>query len=97
MPQKAQSIPLPAELLDAVDATVGPDERSRFVTRAVAATLLHRRLAQADGDPGIEPWWPLDDLDFVVLRSGEVWLEGDGEGDGMVRHTGGGGQHTGEE
>ena len=78
MPKEAQSIPLPTELLDAVDAAVGPDARAHFVTRAVAAALLARRLAETDGDPGLEPWWPMEDLDFVMLRSGEVWLAGDG-------------------
>ncbi|MDP7115294.1 MAG: hypothetical protein QGH45_25180 [Myxococcota bacterium] len=73
-----ESIPLPAKLLDAVDAQVGPDERQRFVARAVAAALLQRRLARTDGDPGLEPWWPLDEVDFVMLSSGEVWLA-DGE------------------
>lgn len=79
MPKEAQSIPLPTKLLDAVDASVGREARQRFVTRAVAAALLQRRLAETDGDPGLEPWWPMEDLDFVMLRSGEVWLAG---GDG---------------
>ncbi len=71
-----ESIPLPAELLDAVDAHVGSDERQRFVARAVAAALLRRRLA--GGESGLEPWWPVDDLDFVMLDGDEVWLA-DGE------------------
>lgn len=76
MPREPSSIPLPRSLLDAVDASVGQDRRSEFVTHAVSAALLRRRLFHAEGDPGVEPWWPLEEMDFVVLSSGEAWLQG---------------------
>lgn len=79
MPRESHSIALPAALLDAIDADIDPAERDRFVSRAVAAALLQRRLRDAGGDAGLEPWWPMDDLDFVVLRNGEFWLTAEEE------------------
>jgi hypothetical protein len=75
MPREPSSIPLPRALLDAVDDSVGPDRRSEFVSRAVSAALLRRKLFHAQGDPGVESWWPLEEMDFVLLSSGEAWLQ----------------------
>ena len=75
MPHDSDSIPLPRPLLEALDETVDPAERPRFIHDAIAAALLHRRLAQAGDDPGVEPWWPLQRADFVILSSGEYQLE----------------------
>ena len=79
MPQDPDSIPLPPPLLDAIDDVVPPGERARFVADAVAAAVLRRRLAARDGDPGLEPWWPLDRDEFLILSSGEYRLERAGE------------------
>jgi hypothetical protein len=62
-----------------VDASVGSEQRGEFVTRAVSAALLRRKLADGRGDPGVEPWWPLEEMDFVLLSSGEAWLRGSEE------------------
>ena len=79
MPRESTSIPLPRALLDAVSASVGPAAAPDFVKRAVSAALLRRKLFDGRGDPGVEPWWPLEDMDFVLLSSGEAWRKDDGE------------------
>jgi hypothetical protein len=81
MPHDSDSIPLPAPLLDALHQEIEPDERSRFVADAVAAALLHRRLAERGEDPGLEPWWPLDRAEFMILSSGEYRLQRREEGE----------------
>jgi len=77
MSQRAPSIPLPPELLEALTLAVGIEQRQRFVADAVTRALLLRRLAAEREDPGIEPWWPIDDADFLLLSSGEFWLAGE--------------------
>ncbi len=79
MPRESSSIPLPRDLLEAVTASVGPNAAPEFVARAVSAALLRRRLFDGRDDPGVEPWWPLEEMDFVMLSSGEVWLKDDAE------------------
>ncbi len=81
MPQDADSIPLPAPLLDALADVVDPEERTRFVADAVAAAVLHRRLSAQQGDPGLEPWWPLERAEFLILSSGEYRLQRREEGE----------------
>ncbi len=53
---------------------MGLDRRGEFVSRAVSAALLRRKLFHDAGDPGVEAWWPLEEMDFVLLSSGEAWL-----------------------
>ena len=77
MPQQALSIPLPADLLEALDRAVDTDQQQRFVAEAVTRALFLRRLTAEREDPGIEPWWPIDDADFLMLSSGEFWLAGE--------------------
>mgnify|MGYP006971753298 CR=1 FL=1 len=75
MPSESSSIPFPRDLLEAVHASVGPDASPDFVARAVAAALLRRRLFDGPGDPGVESWWPIEEMDFVMLSSGDAWLK----------------------
>lgn len=77
MPQQPLSIPLPQELLEALDRAVDSGEQPKFVAEAVARALVLRRLTAECEDPGIEPWWPIDDADFLMLSSGEFWLAGE--------------------
>ena len=79
MPRESSSIPFPAELLEAVDASVGPDASPEFVARATAAALLRHRIFDGRPDPGLERWWPIEELDFVMLSSGDVWLSAEDE------------------
>ena len=80
MARESSSIPFPRALLEAVNASVGPGASPEFVARAVAAALLRRKIFDGRTDPGVERWWPIEDMDFVMLSSGDVWLKGDGDG-----------------
>ena len=54
---------------------MGPDRRQQFVADAVTRALLLHTLTESHEDPGIEPWWPIEDADFLMLSSGEFWFE----------------------
>ena len=79
MPQEFSHVALPRDLLHAIDAAVGPRQRRRFVAKAVSRALREQGVRRSSGDPELESWWPLEDMDFVLLESGETWFTGDEE------------------
>jgi hypothetical protein len=75
MPHDAAHLTLPDDLRAALDAVVDSESQQQFVVDALRTAVRHHTLGTQRGDMGLEPWWPLHDVRFLLLSSGDIRLD----------------------